>query len=427
MPGKGTLREMVGAMHRARPGRNSRRKPMWGRGCGFAESQARRVRVEAPLCEEMRGRGEGLGQASGVVPQGQLAELGLDRKKICYDIARQRRARADTSERQITVKEKVMQGKPYAGNPHVRFDEGAGAPRPSGRPALLYKKQVVAAMVAAVAFAAAAMPTEEEFAKASKEVQAGLKTQMALWQKGDISNSDLAALMLVQADKFKDEARRYACLQAAFAASVRAGDVAVAAKALKRIESEVSGFSAGHEKQVINKALAKTGKKASEEFRRQLESRLAETGRSAAEIDMIERMKRIEMPVLDFKPPKTLPEVVAYLRQQSIEHGDPTQPEDKRGLSFILKGNLAGRAMPKIHARNISLYNALDLVCQVADCSFSFSEAGGKVAVVIESTRAEDLASGKNPHDIVAFRPPIPRTNAEIGLVGRMKRILAAC
>ena len=31
-----------------------------------------------------------------------------------------------------------MQGKPYAGNPHVRFDEGAGAPRHSGRSALLY-------------------------------------------------------------------------------------------------------------------------------------------------------------------------------------------------------------------------------------------------------------------------------------------------
>ena len=36
------------------------------------------------------------------------------------------------SERQITVEEKVMQGKPYAGNPHVRFDEGAGAPKHSG-------------------------------------------------------------------------------------------------------------------------------------------------------------------------------------------------------------------------------------------------------------------------------------------------------
>ena len=37
------------------------------------------------------------------------------------------------------MKEKVMQGKPYAGNPHVRFDEGAGASRHSGRSALLYK------------------------------------------------------------------------------------------------------------------------------------------------------------------------------------------------------------------------------------------------------------------------------------------------
>ena len=34
---------------------------------------------------------------------------------------------------------KALNGKPYAGNPHVRFDEGAGAPRHSGRSALLYK------------------------------------------------------------------------------------------------------------------------------------------------------------------------------------------------------------------------------------------------------------------------------------------------
>ena len=35
-------------------------------------------------------------------------------------------------------KEKIMQGKPYAENPHVRFDEGAGAPRFSRCSALLY-------------------------------------------------------------------------------------------------------------------------------------------------------------------------------------------------------------------------------------------------------------------------------------------------
>ena len=41
-----------------------------------------------------------------------------------------------------------MQGKPYAGNPHVRFDEGAGAPRPSGRPALLYTTRKAGKLIA---------------------------------------------------------------------------------------------------------------------------------------------------------------------------------------------------------------------------------------------------------------------------------------
>ncbi len=37
------------------------------------------------------------------------------------------------------MKEKVMQGKPYAGNPHVRFDEGADDPKRSGRSALQHR------------------------------------------------------------------------------------------------------------------------------------------------------------------------------------------------------------------------------------------------------------------------------------------------
>ena len=44
-----------------------------------------------------------------------------------------------TSERQINMEEKVMQGKPYAGNPCIRFDEGADAPKLSRRSALLNK------------------------------------------------------------------------------------------------------------------------------------------------------------------------------------------------------------------------------------------------------------------------------------------------
>ena len=74
-------------------------------------------------------------------------------------------------------------------------------------------------VVALVACSAVAMPTNDELEKANKEVQASLKTQIAAWQSGSLSDGDLAALMLMYAGKFTDEARHYACLQAAFAAA----------------------------------------------------------------------------------------------------------------------------------------------------------------------------------------------------------------
>ncbi len=49
-----------------------------------------------------------------------------------------------------TAKERAMRGKPYAGNPHVRFDEGAGAPTRSGRSALLYKLVIVVVALSAM-------------------------------------------------------------------------------------------------------------------------------------------------------------------------------------------------------------------------------------------------------------------------------------
>ena len=46
---------------------------------------------------------------------------------------------------------KALNGKPYAGNPHVRFDEGAGASRHSGRSALLYNMRKMIALTAVAA------------------------------------------------------------------------------------------------------------------------------------------------------------------------------------------------------------------------------------------------------------------------------------
>ena len=263
-------------------------------------------------------------------------------------------------------------------------------------------KSKLIAVAALAALAAAAMPTKDEIAQANKEVQASLKTQIAAWQSGDISDGDLAALMLIHAGKFKDEPRHYACLQAAFAAAVRAEDAALAARVLKQMRSEVDGFSAQHENRVVDKVLATTNSKNAAEFRRSLTEHLDEIGRSTAQVELAEHMKRIMIPVLE----------------------DPTQPKGERGIPFLLKGNLAGRAVPKLLAKNISFYDALNLICQATGTSFFLQEGTGKVIVVVESTRAEDLAGNERTHNIRAFRPPVPRTHAEIGLVGRMKRIV---
>ena len=285
-------------------------------------------------------------------------------------------------------------------------------------------KMMILTAAAATVLAAAAMPTKDEIVQANKDVQASLKKQIAAWQSGNLSDGDLAALMLRHAGTFKDEPRHYACLQAAFAAAVRAEDAALAARVLKQMRSEVDGFSAQHENRVVDKVLATTNSKNAAEFRRSLTEHLDEIGRSTAQVELAEHMKRIMIPVLEFKHPTTLPEVIAYLRQQSIEHGDPTQPKGERGIPFLLKGNLAGRAVPKLLAKNISFYDALNLICQATGTSFFLQEGTGKVIVVVESTRAEDLAGNERTHNIRAFRPPVPRTHAEIGLVGRMKRIV---
>ncbi len=58
---------------------------------------------------------------------------------------------------------KALNGKPYAGNPHVRFDEGADAPKRSGCSALLCNKRKLAwraaVSAAAICVAAVALPS----------------------------------------------------------------------------------------------------------------------------------------------------------------------------------------------------------------------------------------------------------------------------
>ena len=260
------------------------------------------------------------------------------------------------------------------------------------------KKLVVVAMAAA-ALSAAAMPTEDEFAKASKDVQAALKTQITSWQKGEIADGDLAALMLMNADKFKDEARHYACLQAAFAAAVRAGDAVLAANAIEKIAADTKDFGVAEERRLVKKVLEKAAPEKSKGFLRKLEVERAKivyaTPVSDAAAATIAKMKTIVVPSVSFKPPTTLADAVAFLYKASKEY-DPSDSAAK-GVNFFLQSSKDEcRELPKvpmIRTNNIRLYDLLVLVVDAVGYDF---EVKGYVVLIFRN------AKGVAPSDNVA-------------------------
>ncbi len=198
------------------------------------------------------------------------------------------------------------------------------------------------AMVALAACTAAAMPTRDEIAKANQEVRKSLKAQIAAWKDGKLSDGELASLMLAHSRKFTDEARRYACLQTAFAAAVRAGDAVTAANALARLADEIKGFDGAAEKAILDKSLAKADDATAKSFRYRLEAeraRLSSTPHVSAETAAtIARMKTIVVPSLDIKADTTFADAVDTLRELGRKCDSAETPEDEKGFKLYVKG-----------------------------------------------------------------------------------------
>ena len=231
------------------------------------------------------------------------------------------------------------------------------------------------ALSALAACSVVAMPTNEQIAQANKEVQASLKKQIAAWQSGGISDGDLAALMLIHADKFKDEPRHYACLQAAFAAAVRAGDEALAANAIEKMSADTKGFGLTQENAMFSKVFGKMDAKKADDFRRRLE---IERGRVACTRPIpdtaaatVVKMRNTMIPAMAFKPPATLEDVLAFLQKASKEN-DPR----KEGVNFLLKmeESESAPAVPTIRANNISVYDAVALLTRIAGYDFEVKD-----------------------------------------------------
>lgn len=233
-------------------------------------------------------------------------------------------------------------------------------------------------MAALAACSAVAMPTNDEIEKANADVMMAFRKQLMAWQGGSISDSDLSALMLMNAGKYKDEARHYVCLQAAFAGAARAGDTVLAANAIEKIAAETKGFGAVEERKLIKKALEKVDAQKSKVFLRDLEVERAKivyaTPVSDATATTIARMKMTFLPSVSFKPPATLADAVSLMRDMSRDM-DPFGGAAK-GVNFLISGTEAKDLpkMPMIRTNNISLYSLLKLVVDAVGYDFKVKD-----------------------------------------------------
>lgn len=139
------------------------------------------------------------------------------------------------------------------------------------------------------------------------------------------------------------------------------------------------------------------------------------------------RMKEMILPSISFRPPATIADAVEYFKQASRDFDRPDIPIDQRGFNFVLdlgkqlvaqgggeaassdSGNdFAASAessdsaqsgspdgmplIPAIAANNVSLWDALKLVCRVTKFKFQIQE-GPVVMVMPESMTTEDLVT----------------------------------
>jgi len=131
------------------------------------------------------------------------------------------------------------------------------------------------------------------------------------------------------------------------------------------------------------------------------------------------RMKEMQLPAISFRPPATIIDAVDFFRQASKDFDRPEVPVEQRGFNFVLqleksltnggdakaaKGNDAFAAasdaedagaagdvpqIPNISASNISLWEALKLVCKVS--GFKFKVQGSVVMVMPKSMTTDEL------------------------------------
>lgn len=101
------------------------------------------------------------------------------------------------------------------------------------------------------------------------------------------------------------------------------------------------------------------------------------------------RMKEMILPSVSFRPPETIIDAVGFFKKASIDLDRSESSVDQRGFQFILQldkaaDGAAGDApvIPTIKASNISLWDALKLVCQSCKPAYRFEVMRNSVVMV---------------------------------------------
>lgn len=128
-----------------------------------------------------------------------------------------------------------------------------------------------------------------------------------------------------------------------------------------------------------------------------------------------QQLRRIVIPDFEIGPPKTLIDAIDYFKEASRDYADPKTPIEQRGVSYVLKlrddgscGQLISEGedpfastansevpvIPKLNARFITLYDAINLVCDVT--GYMFSMRGGFVMITHRDEDVEPMRQNEN-------------------------------
>ena len=277
---------------------------------------------------------------------------------------------------------KALDGKPYAGNPHVRFDEGEVAPAAKPRRgSLLYRKLLSCLVVLAAVIAYSA-----EVQSANKDTRRPAKAAV---QNKTVSQKK------TEVDAQQKEKK----LQELESINKKMNEMIVKLRSqIDELNQEIVSLRDDIEAQQEENEELSAKLKSSATASPAAKSAKRKTARRQATNKIEAHMAKIILPRIAFKPPATVADAIEYFRRASIDFDDSKLPEEQRGFNFSLQavpddGSLP--TIPTIIEENVNFLDALDIV--LSSAGYKFVVQGSMIVV-----------TPKN----VDYKPYTPRSHA---------------